>query len=87
MDLDVYQRAGQHNAFLPAGADIKELRNLTFVKAYLDNFLQDLGNQFAATAKPVIAAVNGYAVGSADIPNRMRFEVMTTFVTIARRWL
>lgn len=58
----------QHSEFTPAGADIKELRNLTFVKAYMDNFLQDVGNQFAAIRKPVIAAVNGYAVGKADIP-------------------
>lgn len=46
-----------------AGADIKELEKLTFVDAYMGNFLQSLADGIAAARKPVIAAVNGYALG------------------------
>ncbi|KAG8748567.1 hypothetical protein FRC10_003701 [Ceratobasidium sp. 414] len=46
-----------------AGADIKELEKLTFVNAYMGNFLQSLADGIAAARKPVIAAVNGYALG------------------------
>ena len=45
-----------------AGADIKELRELTFVEAYMNNFLQDLNDAVTTTRKPIIAAVSGYAV-------------------------
>ena len=45
-----------------AGADIKELKDLTFIQAYTGNFLQDLTNTIKAIRKPLIAAVNGYAV-------------------------
>ena len=47
---------------LSAGADIKELNQLTFVKAYMDKFLQNLNDGVEAVRKPIIAAVNGYAV-------------------------
>ncbi|QRV76339.1 enoyl-CoA hydratase/isomerase family protein [Ceratobasidium sp. AG-Ba] len=46
-----------------AGADIKELEKLTFVNAYMGNFLQSLADGIAAARKPVLAAVNGYALG------------------------
>ncbi|CAE6523788.1 unnamed protein product [Rhizoctonia solani] len=46
-----------------AGADIKELEKLTFVNAYMGNFLQSLADGIAAARKPIIAAVNGYALG------------------------
>lgn len=45
-----------------AGADIKELQMLDFAKAYAINFLQPLNRGLAAVRKPVIAAVNGFAV-------------------------
>jgi enoyl-CoA hydratase/carnithine racemase len=45
-----------------AGADIKELQLLDFAKAYAINFLQPLNRGVAAVRKPVIAAVNGFAV-------------------------
>ena len=48
-----------------AGADIKELKELTFVNAYTTNFLKNLNDGLAAVRKPVIAAVNGYAVSAA----------------------
>jgi len=46
-----------------AGADIKELMNLTHMTAYMGNFLQSVADGIAAIRKPVIAAVNGYALG------------------------
>jgi enoyl-CoA hydratase/carnithine racemase len=45
-----------------AGADIKELQLLDFAKAYAINFLQPLNRGVGAVRKPVIAAVNGFAV-------------------------
>ncbi|XP_020850324.1 enoyl-CoA hydratase, mitochondrial [Phascolarctos cinereus] len=52
---------GTEKAFA-AGADIKEIRDKTFQSCYSDNFLKDWDflNQFK---KPVIAAVNGFALG------------------------
>lgn len=46
-----------------AGADIKELQLLDYAKAYAINFLQPLNRGIAAVRKPVIAAVNGFALG------------------------
>jgi len=46
-----------------AGADIKELQLLDYAKAYAINFLQPLNRGVAAVRKPVIAAVNGFALG------------------------
>ena len=50
--------------FGTAGADIKELKELTFVNAYMTRFLQSLSDGVSAVRKPVIAAVNGYAVST-----------------------
>lgn len=58
------------NACIPAGADIKELEKLTFVDAYMGNFLQSLADGIAAARKPVIAAVNGYAVSFKHLSDR-----------------
>lgn len=38
---------------------------LGFVKAYTNNFLADLDNGIKAIRKPIIAAINGYAVRNA----------------------
>jgi len=46
-----------------AGADIKQLKDMTMIKAYMANFLQDVGDGIAAVRKPLIAAVNGYCLG------------------------
>jgi enoyl-CoA hydratase len=45
-----------------AGADIKEMQNNTYSKCITENFLANW-NRVARTQKPVIAAVNGYALG------------------------
>ncbi|XP_062926382.1 enoyl-CoA hydratase, mitochondrial [Mobula hypostoma] len=52
---------GSEKAFA-AGADIKEMENKTFHDCYTGNFLSHW-NHVATTRKPVIAAVNGYALG------------------------
>ena len=45
-----------------AGADVKEMKDLTFADAYLSDFFGEW-EEFARTRKPIIAAVAGYALG------------------------
>uniref|UniRef100_A0A8I3PTP5 Enoyl-CoA hydratase, mitochondrial n=1 Tax=Canis lupus familiaris TaxID=9615 RepID=A0A8I3PTP5_CANLF len=52
---------GGEKAFA-AGADIKEMQNQTFQDCYSSKFLSHW-DQLAQVKKPVIAAVNGYALG------------------------
>ena len=52
---------GSEKAFA-AGADIKEMQALDFVDAYLGDFIGGW-DDVAATRKPVIAAVSGFALG------------------------
>lgn len=52
---------GSEKAFA-AGADIKEMQNNTYAKCITGNFLNNW-TRVAQTQKPVIAAVNGYALG------------------------
>jgi enoyl-CoA hydratase len=52
---------GSQKAFA-AGADIKEMKDLDFVTNYKNNFLSDWTG-ITAIKKPVIAAVNGFALG------------------------
>lgn len=44
-----------------AGADIKEMQNRTFQECFSGNFLAHW-NKVSLVKKPVIAAVNGFAV-------------------------
>ena len=53
---------GSEKAFA-AGADIKEMKDLSFVDAYLRNFITDGWERVTTCRKPVIAAVAGYALG------------------------
>jgi len=52
---------GSQKAFA-AGADIKEMQNRKFAENYRQNFLGFWGD-VAKTKKPIVAAVNGYALG------------------------
>lgn len=52
---------GSHKAFA-AGADIKEMQNKTFAENFKHNFLSKW-DKVAHCSKPIIAAVNGYALG------------------------
>ncbi|KAF8433443.1 ClpP/crotonase-like domain-containing protein [Terfezia claveryi] len=53
---------GSHKSFA-AGADIKEMSTLTFAEAYGRDFIKSWSQQISNTTKPIIAAVNGYALG------------------------
>lgn len=52
---------GSKKAFA-AGADIKEMADLSFPQIYLDDFFS-LADRIAQRRKPIIAAVSGYALG------------------------
>ncbi|KAI8799621.1 ClpP/crotonase-like domain-containing protein [Cladochytrium replicatum] len=52
---------GSEKAFA-AGADIKEMSSLDFVNNYKKNFIADWTN-ITTVRKPIIAAVNGFALG------------------------
>jgi len=53
---------GSEKAFA-AGADIKEMQPKSYMDCYLDDFITDGWERVAATRKPTIAAVAGYALG------------------------
>jgi enoyl-CoA hydratase len=53
---------GSEKAFA-AGADIKEMKDKTFVEAYTEDFITKDWERIAKCRKPVIAAVAGYALG------------------------
>ena len=52
---------GSKKAFA-AGADIKEMAELTYPQIYLDDLFSD-SDRVANRRKPIIAAVNGFALG------------------------
>ncbi|MCJ1298635.1 hypothetical protein MMC08_001425 [Hypocenomyce scalaris] len=53
---------GSEKAFA-AGADIKEMKDLTFSSAYNTNFIASWSSTTTTIRTPLIAAVNGYALG------------------------
>jgi enoyl-CoA hydratase len=53
---------GNEKAFA-AGADIKEMKDKSFMEAYLEDFLTGGWERAASCRKPVIAAVAGFALG------------------------
>jgi len=53
---------GSNKAFA-AGADIKEMKDLTFSTAYGTDFIESWSDLITFLKKPLIAAVNGYALG------------------------
>ena len=48
---------------LQAGADIKEMKDLTFSKATNTNFIASWSSTIPNIRKPILAAVNGHALG------------------------
>ena len=46
-----------------AGADIKEMKDLTFSQAYNTNFISSWSSTIPSIRKPIVAAVNGHALG------------------------
>lgn len=53
---------GSERAFA-AGADIKEMKDLTFSAAYANDFIETWSDLVTFLKKPLITAVNGYALG------------------------
>ncbi|KAK7714423.1 hypothetical protein SLS57_007149 [Botryosphaeria dothidea] len=53
---------GSHKAFA-AGADIKEMKDKTFADAYGRDFIENWSDLTTQVKKPIISAVNGYALG------------------------
>ena len=53
---------GSEKAFA-AGADVKEMKDKTFMQAYQENFITADWERITRCRKPVIAAVAGYALG------------------------
>lgn len=53
---------GSDKAFA-AGADIKEMSELTYVEVFSSNLFASANDRIAAIRKPIIAAVAGYALG------------------------
>ena len=53
---------GSEKAFA-AGADIKEMSEMSFVDVFTNNLFADPNDRIAAIRKPIIAAVAGYALG------------------------
>ena len=53
---------GNEKAFA-AGADIKEMKNNSFVDVYLSDFVTSSWERITRCRKPIIAAVAGYALG------------------------
>lgn len=60
--ISVIVLTGSEKAFA-AGADIKEMKDKTFVEAYSENFITDGWERVSQCSKPIIAAVSGYALG------------------------
>ncbi|MCJ1306767.1 hypothetical protein MMC25_000410 [Agyrium rufum] len=61
-DIGAMVITGSEKAFA-AGADIKEMSTLTFSDAYGKDFIEEWSFQTAQIKKPIISAVNGYALG------------------------
>lgn len=53
---------GSEKAFA-AGADIKEMSEMSYVDAYTANLFADASDRIMRIRKPIIAAVSGYALG------------------------
>ena len=60
-ELAVTVLTGAGRAFA-AGADIKEMQPQSFSDMYVDNYFEE-ADRFANARKPIIAAVNGFALG------------------------
>ena len=49
--------------FFIAGADIKEMKDKSFADAYMADFIEPWSLQTTQVKKPILSAVNGYALG------------------------
>lgn len=60
--INVIVITGDEKAFA-AGADVREMQNKTYIEAFHQDYFAELTTAFAASRKPIIAAVAGYALG------------------------
>ena len=49
-----------------AGADLSELKNISTSEAYRIQYLRDLSNGVSQVRKPIIASIEGFAVGPTE---------------------
>lgn len=61
-DISVMVLTGSETVFA-AGADIKEMKDLTFSQAFMADFITQTWEEISKCRKPIIAAVSGYALG------------------------
>lgn len=61
-EVHVVVLTGNEKAFA-AGADIKAMKDLTYMQAYKSDFITDTWERITKFRKPTIAAVSGYALG------------------------
>ncbi|MCJ1384154.1 hypothetical protein MMC17_007270 [Xylographa soralifera] len=61
-DIGAMVITGNEKAFA-AGADIKEMKDLTFSEAFAEDFIAPWSLQTSQIKKPIISAVNGHALG------------------------
>ncbi len=62
--IGVIVLTGSDKAFA-AGADIKEIKDKTFIDVFSEQFITASWERIASARKPTIAAVSGHAVGGA----------------------
>jgi enoyl-CoA hydratase/carnithine racemase len=67
-----------------AGADIKELKELDLVNAYMGNFLQNLNSIIASLRKPLIGVVNGFAVSNPTSYSKRFTADRSCFTSVGR---
>jgi enoyl-CoA hydratase len=60
---DMKRRRSMLTESAVAGADIKEMKSLTFTDVYNNDFIEDWSLLTTQIKKPIISAVNGYALG------------------------
>lgn len=61
-NISVMVLTGSETVFA-AGADIKEMKDLTFSQAFMGDFITKTWEEISKCRKPIIAAVSGYALG------------------------
>lgn len=61
-EISVMVLTGSDKVFA-AGADIKEMKDLTFSQAFMTDFITKTWEEISRCRKPIIAAVSGYALG------------------------
>lgn len=67
---------------MTAGADLKELAQISTAEAFTRGWLKDVEDAFASFRKPIIAAVRGFAVSCRPLLEEASSEV-TEYISLA----